>query len=68
MMGFANQGVEISTRDMEDVDLYMQTLGVPARRNVDDETIKHGEQMFYQQNAIYAIPLLYIPAHEAAYY
>lgn len=48
MMGFANQGVEISTRDMEDVDLYMQTLGVPARRNVDDETIKHGEQMFYQ--------------------
>ena len=47
-MGFANQGVEISTRDMEDVDLNMQTLGVPARRNVDDETIKHGEQMFYQ--------------------
>lgn len=30
MMGFANQGVEISTRDMEDVDLYMQTLGVPG--------------------------------------
>lgn len=48
MMGFANYGVEVSTRDMEDVDLYMQVLGVPARRDVNDETVKRGEQMFYQ--------------------
>lgn len=47
MMGFAQYGVDISTRDMEDVDLYMQALGVPARRNVDDPVVKRGEEMFY---------------------
>lgn len=25
MMGFANYGIQVSTQDMEDVDLYMQT-------------------------------------------
>ena len=48
MMGFANYGIQISTQDMEDVDLYMQTLGVPARRNVDDPTVQRGEKMFYR--------------------
>lgn len=48
MMGFANYGIQISTEDMENVDLYMQTLGVPARRNVNDVTVKRGEEMFYQ--------------------
>lgn len=48
MMGFANYGIQISTQDMEDVDLYMQTLGVPARRNVDDPTVLRGEKMFYR--------------------
>lgn len=48
MMGFANYGIQVSTRDMEDVDLYMQSLGVPARRNVSNETVKRGEEMFYQ--------------------
>lgn len=47
MMGFAQHGVDISTEEMEDVDLYLQALGVPARRNVDDPVIKRGEQMFY---------------------
>jgi len=47
MMGFAQYGVEISTEDMEDVDLYMQALGVPARRKVSDETVKRGQDMFY---------------------
>jgi len=46
MMGFAQHGVDISTEDMEDVDLYLQALGVPARRNVDDPVVKRGEQMF----------------------
>ncbi len=48
MMGFANYGIQVSTQDMEDVDLYMQTLGVPARRNVTNETVKKGEEMFYK--------------------
>ena len=29
MMGFAMTGAQVSTEDMEDVDLYLQTLGVP---------------------------------------
>lgn len=48
MMGFSHYGAQISTRDMEDVDLYMQALGVPARRNVEDATVKKGEQNFYR--------------------
>lgn len=48
MMGFAMTGAQVSTEDMEDVDLYLQTLGVPARRNVDDPTVLQGEQLFYQ--------------------
>ena len=47
MMGFANYGIQISTRDMEDVDLYMQALGVPARRDVTDPTVIKGEENFY---------------------
>lgn len=47
MMGFSHYGVEISTEDMENVDLYMQALGVPARRKVNDPTVKRGEEMFY---------------------
>ncbi len=48
MMGLLYDQLEISTEDMEDVDLYMQTLGVPARRNVNDSTVLRGEQMFYK--------------------
>ncbi|MBQ8629138.1 MAG: thiol oxidoreductase [Prevotella sp.] len=48
MMGLAYDKLDISTEDMEDVDLYMQTLGVPARRNVNDNTVKRGEEMFYK--------------------
>ncbi|MDR3118039.1 MAG: thiol oxidoreductase [Mediterranea sp.] len=48
MMGFSQWGAQISTRDMEDVDLYMQSLGVPARRNVTDKTVLKGEANFYK--------------------
>lgn len=48
MMGLTYDQLDVSTEEMEDVDLYLQTLGVPARRNVDDPIVKHGEQMFYQ--------------------
>lgn len=48
MMGLSYDQLDINTRDMEDVDLYMQALGVPARRNVNNKTVKRGEEMFYQ--------------------
>ncbi len=48
MVGFTHYGIQISTRDMEDVDLYMSTLGVPARRYISNETVKKGEENFYK--------------------
>lgn len=48
MMGLSYDQLDISTVDMEDVDLYMQSLGVPARRNVNDSQVMRGEEMFYQ--------------------
>lgn len=48
MMGLAYDKLDVSTEDMENVDLYMHSLGVPARRNTDDPQVKRGEQMFYQ--------------------
>lgn len=40
-------GIEVSSEDMEDVDLYMQCLGVPARRYVNNAVTKKGEAAFY---------------------
>lgn len=48
MMGFAMSGAQVSTEDMENVDLYMQSVGVPARRDVDDPVVMRGEQLFYE--------------------
>ncbi len=48
MMGLSYDQLDISTEDMENVDLYMQSLGVPARRNVNDPEVKKGEQLFYE--------------------
>ena len=48
MMGLSYAQLDISTEDMEDVDLYMQSLGVPARRNVNDPQVIRGEQKFYE--------------------
>ncbi len=48
MVGYTHYGIQISTRDMEDVDLYLSTLGVPARRNVNDPTVQRGEDNFYR--------------------
>lgn len=48
MMGLSYDQLDVSTEEMEDVDLYMQSLGVPARRNVDDPDVKHGERMFHE--------------------
>ena len=46
-MGITYQKLDVTSEQMEDVDLYMQCLGVPARRNVNDPTVQRGEQMFY---------------------
>lgn len=48
MMGLLYDKLDVSTEDMENVDLYMQSLGVPARRNVNDSEVKMGERMFYE--------------------
>ena len=48
MMGLSYDQLDISTADMEDVDLYMQSLGVPARRNINDPQVILGEQKFYE--------------------
>ena len=47
-IGYSHYGIQISTRDMEDVDLYMSALGVPARRNVNNAVVKKGEENFYK--------------------
>lgn len=48
MMGLLYDKLDVSTEDMENVDLYMQSLGVPARRNVNDPEVRMGERMFYE--------------------
>lgn len=48
MMGLSYDKLDVSTEDMEDVDLYLHSLGVPARRNVNDKEVKRGEKMFYE--------------------
>lgn len=48
MMGLLYDKLDVSTEDMENVDLYMQALGVPARRNVNDPKVIKGEEMFYR--------------------
>jgi len=48
MMGLSYEQLDVSAEDMENVDLYMQALGVPARRNVNDPDVQAGEQLFYQ--------------------
>ena len=48
MMGLLYDQLDVSTEDMENVDLYMQGLGVPARRNVDDPEVQRGERAFYE--------------------
>lgn len=48
MMGLSYDQLDVSTEDMEDIDLYMHCLGVPARRNVNNRTVYRGEQKFYE--------------------
>jgi len=48
MLGYSHYGIQISTKDMEHVDFYLHSLGVPARRNVNDPVVKQGEQNFYR--------------------
>lgn len=47
-MGLRYHKLDISTEEMEEVDLYLHTLGVPARRDVNDPQVQLGEKMFHQ--------------------
>ena len=47
MTGLSYDQLDVSTEEMENVDLYMQSLGVPARRNVNDPKVMRGEENFY---------------------
>jgi CxxC motif-containing protein (DUF1111 family) len=48
MMGLSYDQLDVTTEEMENVDLYMHCLGVPARRRVNNATVQKGEQMFYK--------------------
>lgn len=48
MMGLSYEMLDVSTADMEAVDMYMQGLGVPARRDVNDADVIAGEKLFYK--------------------
>ncbi len=48
MMGLLYDKLDVSTEEMENFDLYMQCLGVPARRNTEDPVVKRGEKNFYE--------------------
>ncbi len=50
---------EVSDEILDVVTFYVQTLSVPARRNIDDPQVMHGEQLFAQaQCASCHIPTL----------
>ena len=48
MMGLSYDMLDVPAQDMEDVDLYLQGLAVPARRNINNADVQAGEQLFYQ--------------------
>lgn len=48
MMGLSYAQLDATTEQMEDVDLYMQCLAVPARRDVHNPDVQAGEQLFFQ--------------------
>lgn len=48
MMGLSYDLLDVSTSDMEAVDLYLQGLGVPARRDANDPDVIAGEKLFYK--------------------
>jgi CxxC motif-containing protein (DUF1111 family) len=45
--GCARHALEVEDEVVGNVAFYTQTLGVPARRNLDDPTVTRGEQLFY---------------------
>src|SRR5581483_2693249 len=50
---------EVIPSRLSNITLYLQALAVPARRNVDDEAVKRGEQLFAQaQCAVCHVPQL----------
>ena len=62
MMGLSYAQLDVSTEDMEDVDLYMQSLGVPARRNVNDPQVIRENRISIKPSAIFAMSPRCIPS------
>ena len=57
MMGLSYDQLDITTEEMEDVDLYMQCLSVPARRNVMIRRWSKENKTSTKQNVTSAIQL-----------
>jgi len=45
--GCARHSPEVDNATVDDVAFYTQTLGVPARRNIDDAQVVEGEELFH---------------------
>ncbi|HMI91040.1 MAG TPA: di-heme oxidoredictase family protein, partial [Polyangiales bacterium] len=43
-----NGEIELQARDFDDLVTYSRLLGLPARRDLDDPKVRHGEQLFTQ--------------------
>ncbi|HWH49187.1 MAG TPA: di-heme oxidoredictase family protein [Burkholderiales bacterium] len=45
-----NYRPEVVTSRLSNITLYLRALAVPARRNIDDPQVRHGEQLFSEAN------------------
>jgi CxxC motif-containing protein (DUF1111 family) len=45
--------VELAQKDFDDLVTYARMLSLPARRNVDDPQVQHGEQLFMQIGCVH---------------
>lgn len=65
MMGLLYDKLDVSTEDMENVDLYMQCLGVPARRMWMIRLYSLANRNSMRRDVIYAMSLPFIPSRQA---
>ncbi|MCA9398607.1 MAG: thiol oxidoreductase [Candidatus Omnitrophica bacterium] len=56
---------EVNNEFLEKLNFYLSTLAVPARRDVDDEQVVHGEKIFMQANCyICHVPKMTTGSHD----
>lgn len=56
-------GMEINNVQMDNIEFYCQTLGVPARRNLDDMDVRRGEYLFNELGCA----LCHVPTMKTGY-